>query len=213
MFRVWRERVRSEADLCCYWFEKARAQIEAGKCKRAGLLATQGIRGGANRDVLQRIKETGDIFFAESDRDWVLDGANVHISMVGFDSGGEWARTLDGNPVKLIHANLTSSADVTQARPLAQNADIAFMGDTKGGQFDVSHDQAVAFLQAPNPHGAATSQVVVPWVKGLDVTRRPRHMWIVDFGCDMDEAAAASFEGPFEYVRKVVAPVRKGNKR
>ena len=40
-----------------YWFEKARAQIAAGKTKRAGLLATQGIRAGANRKVLQRIKE------------------------------------------------------------------------------------------------------------------------------------------------------------
>jgi hypothetical protein len=66
------ERVPPEADLCCYWFEKAREQIEHGKCKRAGLLATQGIRGGANREVLKRIKETGDIFFAESDRDWIL---------------------------------------------------------------------------------------------------------------------------------------------
>jgi len=54
--------------LVCYWFEKARAMIEEGKVKRAGLLATQGIRGGANRKVLERIKETGDIFWAQSDR-------------------------------------------------------------------------------------------------------------------------------------------------
>ena len=57
-----------ESDLCCYWFEKARAMIERGRLKRAGLLATQGIRGGANRRVLERIKETGDIFWAQSDR-------------------------------------------------------------------------------------------------------------------------------------------------
>ena len=59
----------------------------------------QGIRGGANRKVLERIKETGDIFFAESDRDWVLDGANVHVSMVGFDDGEQTRRILDGKPV------------------------------------------------------------------------------------------------------------------
>ena len=76
-----------EADLVCYWFEKARAQIAAGKAKRVGLLATQAIRGGANRKVLERIKETGDIFWAQSDRDWILDGATVHVSMVGFDDG------------------------------------------------------------------------------------------------------------------------------
>ena len=58
-------RIPGQSDLCCYWFEKARELIEQGKCKRAGLLATQGIRGGANREVLKRIKETGDIFFAD----------------------------------------------------------------------------------------------------------------------------------------------------
>ena len=44
-----------------YWFEKARAQIEAGNTKRAGLLATRRFAAGANRKVLKRIKETGDI--------------------------------------------------------------------------------------------------------------------------------------------------------
>ena len=75
------------ADLVCYWFEKAREQIENGKAKRAGLLATNSIRGGANREVLKRIKETGDIFMAWSDREWILDGAAVRVSMVGFDNG------------------------------------------------------------------------------------------------------------------------------
>ena len=66
----------------CYWFEKARAMVALGKAKRAGLLATQGIRGGANRRVLERIKETGNIFLAWSDHPWILDGAAVHISIV-----------------------------------------------------------------------------------------------------------------------------------
>ena len=53
--------------LVAYWHEKARAMVEAGEVKRVGLLATQGIRGGANRRVLERIKETGDIFLAWAD--------------------------------------------------------------------------------------------------------------------------------------------------
>src|SRR5262249_19184999 len=109
LFRLWGEQVRPEADLCCYGFEKARALIEAGKAKRAGLLATQGIRGGANRETLARVKQTGGIFFAVSDRDWILDGANVHISMVGFDNGTETNRTLDGQPVVTINVNLTAT--------------------------------------------------------------------------------------------------------
>jgi hypothetical protein len=58
LFALYEGRVPAFADLCCYWFEKARAHIAAGKCRRAGLLATQGIRGGANREVLKRIKES-----------------------------------------------------------------------------------------------------------------------------------------------------------
>ena len=69
LFKLYEGRVPAFADLVCYWFEKARAQIAAGKAKRVGLLATQAIRGGANRKVLERIKETGDIFWAQSDRD------------------------------------------------------------------------------------------------------------------------------------------------
>ena len=70
MFEIWKGRVAAESDLCCYWFEKARAQIVQGRTKRAGLLATQGIRGGKNREVLKAIKRSGDIFFAVDDRQW-----------------------------------------------------------------------------------------------------------------------------------------------
>ncbi len=47
MFHVWRGRVPHEADLCCYWFAKGGNQITKKEATRVGLLATQGIRGGA----------------------------------------------------------------------------------------------------------------------------------------------------------------------
>lgn len=144
LLALWKDRVPAEADLCCYWFEKARAHIAAGKCKRAGLLATQGIRGGANREVLKRIKESGDIFWAIPGRDWVLDGANVHVSMVGFDDGAEVSRMLDGACVATIHANLTATADMTIIRTLQPNLTLAFMGTTKGGAFDIDESLATA---------------------------------------------------------------------
>jgi len=52
---VYGDRVPGGADLVCYWFEKARAHIVAGQCHAAGLVATNSIRGGANRKVLERI--------------------------------------------------------------------------------------------------------------------------------------------------------------
>ena len=108
LFKEYDGRMPAEADLVCYWFEKARGMLEGKRAKRVGLLATQGIRGGANRRVLQRIKETGDIFLARSDHPWVLNGAAVHISIVGFDDGLEINREFDGSPVESINANLTA---------------------------------------------------------------------------------------------------------
>src|SRR5262249_55741128 len=64
LWKLYLNRVQGAADLVCYWFERAREQIATGADVRAGLLATQGIRGGANRKVLDRIKQTGDIFLA-----------------------------------------------------------------------------------------------------------------------------------------------------
>jgi len=213
VFKAWKDRVPKEADLCCYWFEKGRKQIDKKKATRVGLLATQGIRGGANRVVLQRIKEKGDIFFAESDRDWILDGATVHVSMVGFDNGTESHRVLDSHTVPSINANLTSVADVTAARRLRENLNLCFMADTKGGSFDIPESLAIEMLRQPNPHGRPNSDVVVPWVNGLDLTRRYRGFWIIDFGVEASEQEAAFYEVPFRYVEEHVKPLREKNKR
>ncbi len=214
VFNVWRDRVRAEADLCCYWFEKSRRQIERKQCNRAGLLATQGIRGGANRETLARIQETGRIFFAESDRSWILDGANVHISMVGFEAASKAAAcVLDGHAVATINTNLTATADITTARRLSVNLNQSFMGDTKGGAFDISFAKALDLLQMPNVTGKSSSDVVVPWCNGMDVTRRARDMWIIDFGVETAAADAALYEAPFEYTRAQLYSVRQENKR
>ena len=214
LFQIYGARVEPQADLCCYWFEKARTLIAAGQCRRAGLLATQGIRGGASRETLKRIKDSGEIFFAESDRKWTLKGANVHVSMVAFDDGSETHRVLDGRAVAAIHANLSAaSADITAAKRLSANRELAFMGDTKGGAFDISEAQALAMLNEPNPHGWPNSDVLLPWVNGMDVTSRSRGMFIIDFGVERSAAQSMCYELPFEYVNRQVRPARLENKR
>ena len=212
MYALWKDRVPAEADLCCYWFEKARAHIAAGKCKRAGLLATQGIRGGANREVLKRIKETGGIIWAESDRDWVLDGANVHVSMVGFDDGADEHRTLDGIPVSAINANLTSAADLTLARPLPENADIFLRPPEKGGAFELTGGQAVAMLNRPNPHGRPNSDVLRPWVNAEALVKTRQDLWIIDFPAGTPEDVAACYEKPMAQLVAHVKPARETNR-
>ncbi len=208
LFAIWTDRVPREADLCCYWFEKARAHIETGRCQRAGLLATQGIRGGANREVLKRIKETGDIYFAVSDRVWVLDGANVHVSMVGFDDGTEQCRVLDGNAVSAISPGLTGSIDISGSHKLRVNRSMAFMGITPSGPFVIEHDEAIAILLNPNPHGRANSDVLRLWCNGQDITRRWAWNWIVDLNGATIQEDAARYERPFHLVEQRVKTAR-----
>lgn len=182
LFNVYRDRVPAEADLVIYWHEKARAMVKEGRAKRVGRLATQGIRSGANRRILERVKTSGDIFFARSSDVWVVEGAAVNVSLVGFDDGSETDRRLDGNPVTVIDANLTSGLDVTAVVALSDNRGLAFMGDTKGGHFDIAPDVAMRLLARPNPDGRSNAEVVRPWANSLDITRRPRNLYIIDFG-------------------------------
>ncbi|MEZ4625800.1 MAG: DNA methyltransferase [Thermomicrobiales bacterium] len=86
------------SDFVCYFFEKARAQIESDQTARAGLLATNSIRGGTNRETLERIKQSGDIFMAWADEPWILDGAAVRISIVAFDDGSNGRACLTAIP-------------------------------------------------------------------------------------------------------------------
>ena len=210
--KIYGNRIPGQSDLCCYWFEKARDLIEHGKCKRAGLLATQGIRGGANREVLKRIKETGDIFFAESDREWILAGATVHVSMVGFDNGGQSSRILDGVIVPAIHSNLSSAADTTTAGALLKNSGIAFIGTTKGGDFDIVEAEAISILNsAGNPNGKPNSDVLKPILNGKDVLSRMPQRWLID-NAEQPLDEACKYEQPHKLVVDRVKVERDKNR-
>jgi len=210
--RLFEDRIAGGADLVGYWYEKARAHIADGKAKRAGLLATQSIRTGSNRRVLDRIKKTGDIFMAWSDRPWVLDGAAVRISLIGFDDGSEKEYLLDGAPVTHINSDLQNTIDATKARILAQNKGMAFQGPVKVGAFDISDNVAQGMFKATNSSGKNNAEVIRPWINGNDIVQRARTMWIIDFG-EMTENEASKFELPFQYIQQHVKPMRDQNRR
>ena len=221
MFAAWKVRVPREADLVCYWFVKAGEQIASDKATRVGLVATNSIRGGANRRALRAATDGRPIFDAWSDEPWVIDGAAVRVSLVCFSGAGDAYRPktrMDGEPADEIHSDLTvrrgaSGIDLTRATRIPENIGVAFMGDTKSGPFDVSGDLAREWLRLPaNPNGRPNADVLKPWVNGMDLTRRPAGKWIVDFGWDMPEADAALYEAPFGYVKQHVWPKRQKNR-
>ena len=203
------------ADLVCYWFHKAEQLVASGKVTRAGLVATNSIRGGLNRVVLDHIVRQTTIFDAWSDEPWVVEGAAVRVSLICFGSkSGKFTTRLNGKDVPGINADLTSGeVDLTQVGRLAQNRNTAFIGDQKSGPFDIPGDLAREWLRPPaNPNGRPNTDVLRPWVNGMDLTRRPRDMWIIDFGDSMNESDAALYEAPFTYALKHINPVRQRNK-
>ena len=216
MFAAYSGRVPAEADLVCYWFVKAGQQIASGRAQCAGLVATNSIRGGANRRALQAATAGRRIFEAWSDEPWVIDGAAVRVSLVCFarDESVDGDR-LNGQPVDEIYADLTgrrggAGVDLTGAQRLPQNVGVAFMGDTKSGPFDIEGDQARAWLRLPaNPNGRTNADVLKPWVNGMDLVRRPAGKWIVDFGWVMSVSDAALYEEPFRWVQEHVYSMRQ----
>ena len=222
MFAAYEGRVPAEADLVTYWFVKAGEHIGAGKAQRAGMVGTNSIRGGANRRALRAAIDGRPIYDAWSDEPWVIEGAAVRVSLICFAGQGAvpvLESRLDGQPVDRIHADLSAQRgstgiDLTKVQRLPSNVGVAFMGDTKGGPFNIPGDLARRWLQLPaNPNGRPNADVLKPWMNGMDVTRRPSGKWIVDFGWEMKESEAALYEEPYRHVRAHVYPMRQRTRR
>ncbi len=218
---VYAGRVPGGSDLVCYWFANAQDAIESGKAKRAGLVATNSIRQSTNRPVLERIVSNGEIFNAWSDEEWVNEGAAVRVSIVcfGVAKAGSVSPLLDGKPVEKINSDLTGNAsghsalDLTKAVTLVENSGVSFPGSKKHGAFDIDADLARSWLNSPNPHNLPSSDVLKPSLNGIDLMRRPRGKWMIDFGISLSVEEAACYELPYQHVVVHVKPERDLNNR
>lgn len=208
--------VSGGVDLVTYWFAKAWEMIEGGRLERAGLVATNSIRGGANREVLKPIVDGGRIFNAWSDEPWVVDGAAVRVSIVCFDEFSDGCVHLDGQEVEIVFSDLTNSedgTDITNAARLDAAAGVSFMGVTKSGPFDISGELARAMLSSPiNPNGVHNSSVIKRSANGMEITRRPSDRWIIDFGPTSEIKDIALYEAPYKYAEDTIRPARLKSK-
>ena len=213
LFAAYAGQVPAEADLVCYWVARAQRAIAAGDLAHAGLVVTNSIRGGANRRVLEPVAQAGMISAAWADEPWTLDGAAVRVSLVCWGHDQAQAPTLDGVVVPMIHADLTAgAANLTTARKLPENAGVAFQGSKKVGPFEVPGSTARQWLRLPsNPNGRPNSDVLRPSWIGIDIARRLRDEWIIDF-TGLSQAEAAYFASPYAHVVEHVKPLRDSNK-
>ena len=209
--------VPGAADLVCYWFAKALTAIENNGLKTAGFVATNSIRGGANRKVLDAIAERSRIYDAWSDEPWVNEGAAVRVSLVCFGEGE--GASLNGASVPQIYADLTAPAtlgdslNLSKAKTLTVNLGASFQGASKKAKFEIDASLAREWLRLPNPNGRPNSDVLKPWANGFELSRGPQHQWIIDFGIEMPEGDAALYELPFAYATQQVKPERLKNNR
>ena len=209
--QTYKELVPASADLVCYWLSKAERLAAKGTVERVGLVTTNSVRDGTNRTVLDRVVRNSTLYEAWSDEPWVIEGAAVRISIVCFAGQKAGLNShLDNVPVGSIYADLTADGvDLTQAVQQVENAGVAFAGSKKYGAFDISGDLARTWLCLPaNPNGKPNSDVLRPWINGMDVARRPAGKWIIDFGSSMRESDSALYEAPFAYVVEHVKPAR-----
>ena len=206
--KAWHSELTGAPDLVCYWFAKSWQMIDAGKLKRAGLVATNSIRGGKNRRILKRITENGRIFEVWSDEEWTVDGADVRVSLICFDNSAAEQSFLDGRPVVEVLSDLTARQgliDLTKAGPLKSNQSVAYQGTIKTGPFEIDGELARKWIAMPlNPNEQGNVAVLKPWSNGYDITRRPSGQWVIDFGTNMVEADAALFEIPFGHLRDAI---------
>ncbi|MEP7452738.1 DNA methyltransferase [Phyllobacterium sp. SB3] len=211
------------ADLVTFWIHKAGEALK-DFTDRVGLVTTNSIADGKNREVLAKAASKGKIFEAWSDEPWTVDGASVRVSMVCLASSRVTSEIrLDGKNVDTIFADLTAKigetgVDLTRAGKLLANKGIAFQGVVPRGSLNradamrlglppatylVDAEQATGLLSATgNPNGRPNSDVVVPYLIGDEIVNRPYGRSIVDFN-NLNEYEASLYEAPFKYIKPV----------
>jgi len=171
------------------------------------------VRGSANRSVMQRIADDCQIFCAWSDEPWVVEGADVRVSIVCFRKPMHAGILLNGKPALEIFADLTAGkSNLTIARRLKENLGVAVRGIERGGPFDVSGGLARQWLLRPlNPNGQPNSNVLRPFATARGVVGRNPDKWIIDFS-GLSEGDASLYESVFEYAKEKIKGSRKGNR-
>ncbi|MEX0674824.1 MAG: DNA methyltransferase [Gaiellaceae bacterium] len=202
-------------DYAVYWFRKAHDNLPSGG--RAGLVATNSIREGRNREAsLEYIAQNaGVITEAISSEPWSGE-ANVHVSIVN------WVKrpatlpssfVLDGSYVDGITTTLRPGLASTVGRTLSANLGRQFFGVVPGGDgFLLSPEEANDLLGRSE---AAYEEVIRPYLVGSDVTNNPTQApsrYIIDFHFNALEDAMR-YPAALARVRSLVKPHRDRAKR
>ncbi len=203
------QRQKGNADLCAYFFLRARAGLHRNG-GMLGLLATNTIAQGDTREVgLDQMVAVGDtITRAVPSKPWPGD-AVLEIAHVWLRRGA-WKGEcfLDERRVAGITPFLTAASEV-RGKPhrLVSSAGNAYIGSfVLGLGFIVGPEEAAALL-AKNPRNR---EVLFPYINGEDLNTHPQQTpsrWVINFK-DWPLSKAAEYPDCMEIVLCRVKPER-----
>jgi hypothetical protein len=200
------------SDLVTFWFVQAERAVDQG-AGRVGFVATNMIRSPANAVVADALYSKAAIVFAQSDEPWIVDGADVRVSLVVCSVDKASEVILDGKAVTKITRDLKAlQIDLGARQTLAQNKKRAVRGVEKGGPFELAGDRARQLLSHPaNPNGLKNAAVIKRYSTVADIVGRGKDQWIIDFsGHTLNEASL--FEAPFAEIESQILEARAGNR-
>jgi len=200
------------SDLVTFWFAQAAWAVERG-ARRIGFVATNMIRSPANATIAGHLYDKAPIVFALSDQPWVVDGADVRVSLVVCSTDTPERILLDGKAVESITPDLKSyQVNLRASRPLSENRKRAVRGVEKGGPFELQGAKAREFLCRPlNPNGQKNAAVVKRYITVSDIVGRGKDEWIIDFsGHTLGEASL--FEAPFMAIETEILAARAASR-
>ncbi len=224
--------VPESADFVMYWWYVASGKVARGEAERFGLITTNSITQTFQRRVVEARLDAANpihLAYAIPDHPWVdsTDGAAVRIGMtVGAKGDGvgrlaavaEEERTSEiARIVQLeeragvIHPDLTTGADLTDAVPLLANAEISCPGVKLHGSGFIVAEEKADELGLSTARGL--DRHIRPYRNGRDLTQTSRNVMVIDLlGLEAEEVRQR-FPEVYQHVLENVKPERDQNRR
>ena len=222
--------VTDSADLVMFWWQRAAAEVQAGRAERFGFITTNSLKQTFNRRVMQPFLE-GDapplaLSFAIPDHPWVdnANGAAVRVAFTVAEpatgvqngqllrvtseqtvAGDDAADVTFGREEGRIQPDLSIGADLDAVVALKANDGLASRGmQLYGAGFILPEAEAAKLLDA----APKAAQVIRPYLNGRDFTGNSRGALVIDFYGLTELEALQQHPQLFQLVLEKVKPER-----
>ncbi len=228
--------VPDSADLVMFWWQRAAAEVQAGRAERFGFITTNSRRQTFNRRVMQPFLE-GEVpplalRFAIPDHPWVdsADGAAVRVAFTVADraatpaagrllqlvsekivAGDDAAEVVFTEQEGRIQPDLSIGVNLDTAQPLLVNAGLSNPGvKLHGAGFIISPEKAAALGLGSLVN---LEKHIRPYRNGRDLTDKPRGSYVIDLLGLKSEDVVARYPAVYQHIFETVKPERDKNNR